>query len=107
MAKPTPTADNPPTREASHTTSRASSRTDFHMAVLPQYLDREPRAQRFGSPCNTISTAISKACSLFVLALLHPTNAARRSANAPPYPRQVASSAGGDQHGGGAVVYRK
>src|SRR5215813_14899379 len=34
-AIPTPTAESPPTTEASHTTSRASSRTDFHIGGLP------------------------------------------------------------------------
>ena len=34
-AIPTPTAESPPTTEASHTTSRASARTDFHIGGLP------------------------------------------------------------------------
>src|SRR5262249_16130453 len=34
-AIPTPPAESPPTTEASHTTSRASSRTDFHIGGLP------------------------------------------------------------------------
>src|SRR5436190_408847 len=43
---PTPTAERPPTSEASHTTSRASSRTDLHIGVLPRYLRGEPLTQR-------------------------------------------------------------
>ena len=35
IAIPTPTAESPPMTEASHTTSRASSRTDFHIGGLP------------------------------------------------------------------------
>src|SRR5215831_2022174 len=40
---PTPTAESPPMTEASQTTSRASSRTDFHIGGLPPLRGRSTR----------------------------------------------------------------
>src|SRR5262245_27436683 len=52
-------------------------------------------------------TAMSKSCSLFVLILIHPPDAARKlRERSPRFARQVASSESGDRLGG-AVVYRK
>src|SRR5262245_32172088 len=48
-AMPTLTTDRPPTIDASHTTSRASLRTDFHIGVLPRYLPAQPRLWLSGS----------------------------------------------------------
>src|SRR5215475_4846296 len=42
-AIPTPTAESPPTTEASQTTSRASARTDFHIGGLPPLRGRSTR----------------------------------------------------------------
>src|SRR5262249_9776713 len=47
IVMPTPSADNQPTTEASQTTSRASSRTDFHMGAIPPRTKQ--RAGTFGS----------------------------------------------------------
>src|SRR6516225_8035163 len=45
---PTPTAERAPTIHASQTTSRASSRTDFHIGVLPPLHALNPeRSGRF------------------------------------------------------------
>ena len=64
MAKLTLATESPPITIASHAISRASSRTDFHIVVLPQYLKSEPRAQRLVPPATRISTAHLKLCPL-------------------------------------------
>jgi hypothetical protein len=46
-AMPTATADNPPTTKASHITSLASSRIDFHIDVLSP----SPRLESVASTC--------------------------------------------------------
>jgi hypothetical protein len=48
-AIPTPTAESPPMTEASHTTSRASSRTDFHIGGLPPLRGRSTAKAAVGS----------------------------------------------------------
>src|SRR5205823_7658555 len=60
----------------------------------------------FGSCCSASSTALSKQVPfLFLICYIAFTPSALRE-RSPASPRQVASSAGGDQLGG-AVVYRK
>jgi hypothetical protein len=49
IAIPTPTAESPPMTEASHTTSRASSRTDFHIGGLPPLRGRSTAKPAVGS----------------------------------------------------------
>jgi hypothetical protein len=64
--------------EISHATSRASSKTDFHIVVLPPLPAGKAASTTIGSCSNTDINSLSKACSLFVLSLLQNFDAARK-----------------------------
>ena len=81
---PTPSADNPPSTEASQTTSRASSSTDFHMGALAPLLDalNSARGIRFRTK-RDFSFTLRNCRDLSSLPLDFPLPPTRRCATAP------------------------